>query len=110
MKKHRLFFGFVVGAAVGLAGETLLLLQRQCARVEQTLRDDFRVVLFMKADLEEGRRKVLEEQLRALPDVEDVRALSKQDALDALRREEPELVESVSFLSDNPLDPGFEIK
>ncbi len=110
MKKHRLFFGFVVGAAVGLGGETLAMLQRQCVRVEQTLHDDFRVVLFLKSDLEEGKQQVLEEQLRALPDVEDVRAVSRQDALEALRREEPELVQAVAFLSDNPLQPAFEVK
>lgn len=110
MKKHRLFFGFVLGAAVGLGGETLALIQRQCLRVEQVLREDFRVVLFLKAEPEEGREKVLEEQLRALPDVEDVRAVSSQEALDALRREEPRLVEAVSFLSDDPLQPAFEVK
>lgn len=110
MKKNNLLRAFLVGAAAGLAGATLLLLQRQCARVERSLRDDFRVVLFMKAELGEGPGKVLEERLRALPSVEDVRAVSKRDALEALRREEPELVASLSFLSDNPLNPAFEVK
>lgn len=110
MKKHYLFRAFLVGAACGLGGATLLLLQRQCARVETSLREDFRVVLFLKSDLAEGPGKVLEEKLRALPSVEDVRAVSKRDALDALRREEPELVASLSFLSDNPLNPAYEVK
>lgn len=110
MKKHRLFFAFLVGAASGLGGATLLMLQRQCARVERGLREDFRVVLFLKSEPEEGRAKVLEERLRALPAVEDVRLVSKREALEALRREEPDLVASLSFLSDNPLNPAYEVK
>lgn len=110
MKKHRLFFAFLVGSACGLGGATLVLLQLQCARLESVLREDFRVVLFLKNELAEGPGKVLEEKLRALPSVEDVRAVSKREALEQLRREEPDLVASLSFLSDNPLNPAYEVK
>lgn len=100
----------LVGLVAGLGGETLLFLQRQCRVVEESLRDDFRVLLFMRADLGEGKQKVLEEQLRALPDVDDVRAVSRQEQLSALKKEDPELVESVALIGDNPLMPAFEVR
>lgn len=110
MKKHYLFRAFLVGSACGLAGATLLMLQRECSRVERTLREDFRVVLFLKNELPEGPAKTLEERLRSLPGVEEAVFVSKREALEALRREEPELVASLSFLSDNPLDPAYEVR
>jgi len=110
MTPSRVLTAFLVGLLAGLAGETLLFLEGQCARVESALRDDFRVVCFLKADPEPGREKVLEEQLRAIEGVEDVRYVSRQEALAELRRREPELVESALLLSDNPLLPAFEVK
>ena len=110
MKKHRLFFGLILGAAVGLGGETLLLLEHQCRRVERTLGDDFRVVFFLKAEQNEGDSQVLLKRLRALGQVEDARAVSKKDALAQLKRQEPELAEAVTPLNENPLDAGFEVR
>src|SRR5688500_11566133 len=88
----------------------LLFLERQCAKVESVLKEDFRVVLFLKEDPAPGREKVLAEQLLGLPGVQDARFISRQEALAELRRDEPELVESALLLSDNPLLPAFEVK
>lgn len=110
MTPARALTAFLVGLLAGLAGETLLFLEGQCARVETALRDDFRVVCFLKSEPEPGREKVLEEQLRALDGVEDVRYVSRTEALSELRREEPQLVESALLLSDNPLLPAFEVR
>lgn len=95
---------------VGLVGEALLFLERQSARVESALEGDFRVMLFLKADPEGGREKVLEEELLGLPGTVEARFVSRRDALSALRREEPELVEAALLLSDNPLLPAFEAR
>lgn len=100
----------LVGLMSGLGGETLLFFQRQCRLVEDTLREDFRVLLYLKSDLEPGKQKVLEEKLRALPDVDDVRAVSGQEQLAALKREDPELVDAVTLIGDNPLTPAFEVR
>lgn len=108
--KARLASLFTLAAAVGLAGETLLLAERHCSRLEQSLRDDFRVVLFLGAPMEEARAKVIEEKLRSAPEVADVRYVSADDALAALKREDPELAESVALVSDNPLPAGFEVR
>lgn len=99
-----------LAAAAGLAGETLLLLERHCSRLEASLSDDFRVVLFTPASLEESRAKVLEEKLRAAPDVLDVRFVSADEALAELKRDDPELAEATALVGDNPLPAAFEVR
>lgn len=101
---------FAVGLLLGLGGEALLFLRGQGQAAEEALREDFRVVFFLKEDMPEGRLKVLEEQVRALPEVEEARAVTSREALAALRREEPELVESILLLKDNPLNPAVEVR
>ncbi len=108
--KARLASLCALAAAAGLAGETLLLAERHCSRLEASLRDDFRVVLFARASLEEARAKVLEEKLRAAPEVADVRFVSADEALAALKRADPELAESVALVGDNPLPAAFEVR
>ncbi len=108
--KVRLASLLALAAAAGLAGETLLLAERHCSRLEAALRDDFRVVLFTRASLEESRAKVLEEKLRAVPEVADVRYVPADEALAELKRDDPELAESVALVSDNPLPAAFEVR
>jgi len=108
--KVRLGTLFALAAAAGLAGETLLLAERHVSRLESSMRDDFRVVLFTRASLEEARAKVLEEKLRAAPEVADVRFISSDEALAALKRDDPELAESVALVGDNPLPAAFEVR
>lgn len=74
------------------------------------MRDDFRVVLFMGASLDEPRVKVLEEKLRAAPEVADVRYIPADEALAALKRDDPELAESLALVGDNPLPAAFEVR
>lgn len=108
--KVRLASLFALAAAAGLAGETLLLAERHCSRLESAMRDDFRVVLFARPSLEEARAKVLEEKLRAAPEVADVSFVSADEALAALKRDDPELAESTALVGDNPLPAAFEVR
>jgi len=106
----RLFLASLLGLSAGLGGESLLFLEGQCGRIETSLRDDFKVVLFLRNDLDEGKRKILEEQLRAFPEVEDVRGVSKQEALANLKRADPELVDSIILVGENPLHSAYEVR
>jgi hypothetical protein len=101
---------FAFAAAAALAGQTLILAEGQCRRLETALRDDFRVVLFLRGPLEESKRLVLEEKLRASPDVADLRYVSPEESLAALRKEDPELVDSVALVGENPLPGAFEVR
>lgn len=85
-------------------------MERQCWNIERALRDDFRMLLFLRDELAESKQKVLEDKLLALPDVEEARYVSRREALADLRREDPELVQSVSLLGENPLSPAYEVR
>ena len=76
-----LAFAFALAAAV--AGESLLLLRAQIAGFDRLSREDFRVACFLKAELPESRRQVLEEKLLGLPDVESARFIPRDEALAA---------------------------
>jgi cell division protein FtsX len=107
--KGRAAWVFAFAAAAALAGQSLLLVEGQCRRLESALRSDFRVVFFLRGGMSEAKREVLEEKLRAQPEVASVRWVSPDDALGALRRVDPDLVDSVALVGDNPLPGGFEV-
>ena len=108
--KSRASWVFAFAAAAALAGQTLLLVEGQCRRLETALRDDFRVVLFLRGPLDDSKRAVLEEKLRAQPEVSDLRYVSPEEAVAALRKEDPELVDSVALVGENPLPGAFEVR
>lgn len=108
--KARTAWVFAFAAASALAAQTLLLVERQCARLESALSDDFRVVFFLRGAPEESKRAVLEEKLRAQPEASEVRYVSPEDGLAAVRHEDPDLVDAVALVGDNPLPGAFEIK
>lgn len=101
---------FAFAACAALAAQSLLLVESQCRRLEAALRDDFRVVLFLRGPLEESKRAVVEEKLRAQPEAAEVRYVPPEDGLAALKREDPELVDSVAFVGENPLPGAFEVR
>ncbi|MEK7382457.1 MAG: permease-like cell division protein FtsX [Elusimicrobiota bacterium] len=112
--KSRVAWVFAFSASAAIAVQTLVLVERQCRRLEAALRDDFRVVLFLRAEASGGkdapvRLKVLDEKLRAQPEVAQARYVSADEALATLKREDPELVDSVALVSDNPLSESFEV-
>lgn len=108
--KSRAVWVFAFAASAALAAQSLLLAESQCRRLETALRDDFRVVFFLRGPLEEGKRAVVEEKLRAAPEAAEVRYVSPEDALAALKRDDPELVDSVAFVGENPLPGAFEVR
>ena len=110
VRNARLILAFILGLIIGAGGQTLLFMERQCSKIEAVLREDFKILLFLKGELNPNKRKVLEEKLLALPDVEEVRYVSSHEALLALRREDPELVESIVLVGENPLQPAYEIR
>lgn len=108
--KARAAWVFAFAASAALAAQTLLLVEGQCRRLESALRDDFRVVLFLRGPLDDGRLKVLEEKLRASPDAAEVRYVSPEESLAALRKDDPEMVDSIALVGGNPLPGAFEVK
>ena len=108
MSRKWLAFAFALAAAV--SGESLVLLRAQITDFEKLSREDFRVLFFLKAELPESRRLVLEEKLLGLPEVESVRFIPRDEALAALRREDQKLADSVAWMGENPLPSAFEVR
>jgi cell division protein FtsX len=108
--KARAAWVFAFAASAALAAQSLLLVEGQCRRLETALRDDFRVVLFLRGPLDDAKRKILEEKLLASPEAAEVRYVSPEEGLAALRRDDPELADSVALVGDNPLPGAFEVK
>ncbi len=101
---------FLLALMAGMAGESLVLVRTQVSRFETILREDFRVLFFLEDDVSESREKVLAERLLGQPGVGEARFVSRDAALAALRREDPELVDSLTWMGDNPLRPAFEVR
>jgi len=105
---RRLLGLFLAGLAVGLLGEGVLLMRAHCLRAEFLLLEDFRIVAFLASDAGEGRRRLVEEKLRAMPATEEVRYVSPQESLAEIEAEHPDIGRSVALLGDNPLSGAFE--
>jgi cell division protein FtsX len=104
----RVFLLAAFAALAGLVGESLLFLETQCARVAELMTADFRAVVFLKPGVAEERAKVVADQLRALGGVDALRYVPREDALEALRRGDPALVESTALIGENPLPNAIE--
>lgn len=90
-------------------GGGLFFLERQCARIEERLLDEFKVVVLFDEATDEARRKVLEEKLKALRDVDDVWFVPKDESWQRLKTADGELAREVSFLGENPLPDSFDL-
>ena len=92
-----------------MLGQSLLLLHAHCAAVDGWLRRDFRVVAFLDRGVDEVRRTVAEEKLRAIEGTSAVRFVSTADSLEELAQD-PDLARSVAFLGENPLPGAVEVE
>jgi cell division protein FtsX len=108
--KARAVWVFAFAASAAIAAQSLLLVEGQCRRLETALSEDFRVVFFLSGAPDDAKEKILEEKIRAQPEVADARFVSPDDSLAALRRDDPELADSVALVDDNPLPGAFEVK
>lgn len=110
LRRRKTLWIFFLGSLCGVAGETLLFMRQQCRHVESSLSEDFRVLAFLNSDLSASKGQILEEEVRALPGVVDVRHLSRDSALTFLKERDPEMIKSVSVLGENPLNSVLEIQ
>ncbi len=108
--KSRAVWIFAVAALAALTVQSLLIVEGQCRRLESALSDDFRVVFFLHGPIEDAKRLVIEEKIRADPEAAEVRYVSPEEALASLKREDPDLVDSIAFVGNNPLPGAFEIR
>jgi septal ring factor EnvC (AmiA/AmiB activator) len=102
------FFLLLLGLAGGVLGQGLLVLRDHCVRMEGALVDDFRVLVFLKRDTPDSRRKVAEERLLALPQTKGVIYVSPKEGLARIESDDPGFTATVALLGENPLPQAFE--
>jgi len=110
LRTREILWVFFLGLLCGVVGETLLFLRLQCRQVEAALSEDFRVLAFLNSDLGTTKAQVLEEKVRAMPGVAEVKYLSRDAVLSFLKERDPRLVQAVSILGENPLGSVLEIR
>jgi cell division transport system permease protein len=72
--------------------------------------EDIRVVAYLDKDLVEERMELLRQNLAKLPGVEQVRYVSKDDAMARLKRQMKHRESVLEGLKENPLPASFEIQ
>lgn len=101
---------FLLGLTFGVFGETLLWLRAQAVFAQARLKEDFRVVVYMREDADAVRRTVAAEKLRALAGVQSMRWVSSDEGLKLYAREDPDLLRAAAFLGENPLPDAAELE
>lgn len=77
------------------------------------IKDKIDVSLYLKADAEESDILVLKAKISNLPDVKEIRYISKNEALNSFRskyKNSPEIIQALRELGKNPLSPSLVIK
>jgi cell division transport system permease protein len=72
--------------------------------------DNIRVVAYLSDELPEGSRSPLQQRLARLYGVGDIRYISKDDAMDRLKRQMKHRLSLLEGLRENPLPASFEIR
>ncbi|MBI5242634.1 MAG: peptidoglycan DD-metalloendopeptidase family protein [Elusimicrobia bacterium] len=101
---------FLLGASLGVLAESALLLRAHTQAVEAWLREDLRVIVFMKDGVGPARRAVAEEKLRALEGVGAARLVPSDESLGEFAAGDPDLARSAAFLGTSPLPDAVEIR
>ncbi|MDP9348381.1 MAG: ABC transporter permease [Gemmatimonadota bacterium] len=91
---------------VGLFGLTAHNIRRAIERIEERVE----IVSYLREDVSEEQLHLAQEELRLLPEVEEVRYVSKTEALASAMREMEEFRDVFGDLEANPLPASFEIR
>lgn len=79
-------------------------------RAITTLEERVEVVAYLRDDISPAQLQLAEQELRVLPEVRDVRYVSKLEALATARREMEEFQDVFSDLEANPLPASLELR
>lgn len=107
--KRRFSAAFFLGILLGLGGETLLLSERASSRFSEILQKDFHALLFIRADASSDLIEDIKHKLAAIPGEKSVHFISQKESLSFLKTTDPGISRALSFFSNNPMDPAFEV-
>lgn len=99
---------FTLAAVLFVAGVDLLLLANLSANVDRW-KDDLRISVYLEDDAAPAAVGALRAKLAALPGVERVDAVDKDEALRRFRKAFPDLADIPADLDSNPLPASLEV-
>ncbi len=99
----------VTVAMLVLMVTTFILFLDNAGRIMEYWREGIRIMAYLKPDLNEETIEVLRKDIQEKPGVKEVRFISKQQALDILKRHMDRQASILDSLEDNPLPDAFEI-
>ena len=104
---RRLFF---LVFAIAVLWQGLLMVEMRLSQYYQELEKSFKVILTVDAKTDNAALAQLGETLNQKQDISSVRLFSPQDGLEQVRRQNPQLTESLLLMGRNKMPAYFELK
>ena len=101
---------FLLIFAVAVLWQGLLLVDTQLGQYYQTLRDSFKVIVTVDAPIANEALAQMGETLNQKADIESVKLFSAQDGLEVVRRQNPQLAQSLLLMGRNKMPAYFELR
>ena len=105
---HRRLFLLVF--AVAVLWQSLLLIDMRLEQYYRELNDSFKVILTLPDNTAPEKLSHLQEFLKNQAEVATVKFVSPSEALNEVRRQNPQLVESLLFMGQNQMPAYFELR
>ncbi|MBR4592761.1 MAG: permease-like cell division protein FtsX [Elusimicrobiaceae bacterium] len=105
---HRRLFLLVF--AVAVLWQSLLLIDMRLGQYYRELNDSFKVILTLPDNTAPEKLSHLQEFLKNQAEVATVKFVSPSEALNEVRRQNPQLVESLLFMGQNQMPAYFELR
>ena len=101
---------FLLTFAVAVLWQGLLLTDAQLGKYYRALQDSFKVILTIDAKINNDQLAQMGETLNQKADITSVKLFSSQDGLEVVRRQNPQLAESLLLMGRNKMPAYFELR
>lgn len=105
---HRRLFLLVF--AIAVLWQALLLVDTRLGQYHRELADSFKVILTLDGKTDNAALAQMGETINQKADVESVRLFSSKDGLEAVRRQNPQLAQSLLLMGRNQMPAYFELR
>ena len=101
---------FLLVFATAVLWQGLLLVDMRLGQYHQALQDSFKVILTLDGQISNEDLSQMGESLNQKDDITSVKLFSSQDGLEVVRRQNPQLAESLLLMGRNKMPAYFEIR
>lgn len=101
---------FLLVFAIAVLWQGLLLVDTKLGQYHRALKDSFKVILTLDGQMTNEALSQMGETLNQKNDIAAVKLFSAQDGLEVVRRQNPQLVDSLLLMGRNKMPAYFEIR